>query len=245
VPVNEFGQPVGRPVPGWTPRPPIDPVVLEGRHVRLEPLTADHVDVLHRPMVTDSPPSTWTYYPYPDLTDRAAFAHEYVDALLALPAALPMAILRPDGAGLGVACFLRIDPANGSAEVGGIVMSAALQRTTAATEAMVLMARHVFEDLGYRRWEWKCDSCNEPSRRAAVRLGFTYEGRFRNATVYRGRNRDTDWFSITDDEWRLLAPAYDAWLAEDNFAADGRQRCSLTDLTARALTGLRPAQSTS
>jgi RimJ/RimL family protein N-acetyltransferase len=235
VPTNEFGQPIGPPVPDWTPRPPIAPVVLEGRHVRLEPLTLGHVDVLHRPMVTDSPASTWTYYPYPDLRDRDAFAHEYVDVLLALPAALPMAILGREGEGLGVACFLRIDPANGSAEVGGIVMSAALQRTTAATEALVLMARHVFDDLGYRRWEWKCDSCNEPSRRAAARLGFTYEGRFRNAMVYRGRNRDTDWFSITDAEWRLLAPAYDAWLAEDNFDADGRQRRSLGALTAAAL----------
>jgi RimJ/RimL family protein N-acetyltransferase len=237
--VNEFGQPIGPPVPGWTPRPPIGPVVLEGRRVRLEPLTPAHVDVLHRPMVLDSPRSTWTYYPYPDLTDRAAFAHQYVDVLLALPAAVPLALLTPSGDGLGVACYLRIDPANGSAEVGGIVFSAAMQRTTAATEAMVLMARHVFDDLGYRRYEWKCDSCNEGSRRAAARLGFTHEGRFRQATVYQGRNRDTDWFSITDAEWRLLAPAYDAWLDDDNFDADGRQRSSLGALTAAALS--RPA----
>jgi RimJ/RimL family protein N-acetyltransferase len=134
-----------------------------------------------------------------------------------------------------VACFLRIDPANGSAEVGGIVLAAAAQRTTAATEAMVLMARHVFDELGYRRYEWKCDSCNEPSRRAAARLGFRYEGRFRNALVYKGRNRDTDWFSITDEEWRRLAPAYDAWLAAGNFDAEGRQRRSLSELTRAAL----------
>jgi RimJ/RimL family protein N-acetyltransferase len=233
--VNEFGQPIGEPVPGWTARPPIGPVVLTGRHVRLEPLAVEHVDVLHRPMVLDSPPSTWTYYPYPDLTDRDAFAHAYVDTVLGLPAAQPMAILDPSGGGLGVACFLRIDPANGSAEVGGIVLAAAAQRTTAATEAMVLMARHVFDELGYRRYEWKCDSCNEPSRRAAARLGFRYEGRFRNALVYKGRNRDTDWFSITDEEWRRLAPAYDAWLAAANFDAEGRQRRSLSELTRAAL----------
>ena len=119
--------------------------------------------------------------------------------LHALPACLPLAIMAPDGRGLGIACYLRIDPANGSAEVGGIVMSSALQRTTAATESMYLMMRHVFDDLGYRRYEWKCDSLNEPSRRAAARFGFRYEGRFRNALVYKGRNRDTDWFSVTDD----------------------------------------------
>jgi RimJ/RimL family protein N-acetyltransferase len=237
VPVNEFGQPIGAPVPGWTPRPPIDRVVLTGQHARVEPLTPAHVDVLHGPMVAQSPRSIWTYYPYPDLTDRSAFA-TYVDTLLGLPAALPMAVLGAAGEGLGVACYLRIDPPNGSAEVGGIVLSAAAQRTTAATEAMVLMARHVFDGLGYRRYEWKCDSCNEPSRRAAIRLGFTGEGRFRNAMVYQARNRDTDWFSITDAEWRLLAPAYDAWLAPDNFDATGRQRRSLSALTAAALRGV-------
>jgi RimJ/RimL family protein N-acetyltransferase len=239
VHVNEFGQPIGSPVPGWTPRPPIGPVVLTGRHVRLEPLRRTHAEVLFAPMVTRSPRSTWTYYPYPELPDVEAFARDYLDALLGRPAAQPLAVLGPNGEGLGVACYLRIDPANGSAEVGGIVASAELQRTTAATEAMVLMARHVFADLGYRRYEWKCDSCNEPSRRAAGRLGFTYEGRFRNAVVYRGRNRDTDWFSITDAEWALLAPAYDAWLAADNFDTDGRQRRSLSALTAAALS--RPA----
>jgi RimJ/RimL family protein N-acetyltransferase len=239
VRVNEFGQPVGEPVPGWTPRPPIGPVVLTGRHVRLEPLQRALADLLFGPMVAHSPRSTWTYYPYPEFPDVESFARDYVDVQLRRPAAQPLAILDPAGSGLGVACYLRIDPANGSAEVGGIVMAAALQRTTAATEAMVLMAQHVFADLGYRRYEWKCDSCNEPSRRAATRLGFTHEGRFRNAVVYHGRNRDTDWYSITDAEWALLAPAYDAWLAAGNFDADGRQRRSLSELTAAALS--RPA----
>ena len=111
----------------------------------------------------------------------------------------------PDGTPLGVASYLRLDGRNGSVEVGGIVMSERLQRTTASTEAMYLMMRHPFEDLGYRRYEWKCDSLNAPSRRAAERLGFSYEGRFRNALVYKGRNRDTDWLSVTDTEpWSRL-----------------------------------------
>ena len=128
--------------------------------------------------------------------------------------------------------FRSIDPANGSAEVGGIVYASALQRTTAATEAMVLMMQHVFDDLGYRRYEWKCDSLNEPSRAAAARLGFTYEGRFRQAAVYKERNRDTDWFSITDAEWPALRSAYAAWLDRANFDDAGRQVRTLEQIHA-------------
>jgi RimJ/RimL family protein N-acetyltransferase len=220
--INEFGQPIGDPVPGWTPRPATEPLELVGSRVRLEQLRPDHASVLHGPMVLESSPRIWTYYPYPDLTEPAAF-DAYVAALLSLPDAWPMAILTPDGAGGGVACYLRKDPANGSVEVGGIVLAEVVQRTAAATEAMYLMLAHAFDDLGYRRFEWKCDSLNEPSRRAADRLGFTYEGRFRNATVYQGRNRDTDWFSITDAEWPAIKEALEKWLAPDNFSDDGGQ----------------------
>ena len=226
--VNQFGQPIGVPVPGWTPRPATEPAALVGSRVRLERLRPDHAAVLHGPMVLESSPRIWTYYPYPDLTEPSAF-EGYVDALLSLPAAWPMAILTPDGAGRGVACYLRKDPANGSVEVGGIVYAEALQRTAAATEAMYLMLAHAFDDLGYRRFEWKCDSLNEPSRKAAARLGFIYEGRFRNAMVYHGRNRDTDWFSITDDEWPAVRSALEAWLAPDNFDESGTQKRSLAD----------------
>jgi RimJ/RimL family protein N-acetyltransferase len=141
-----------------------------------------------------------------------------------------MAILSTAGAGLGIAAYLRIDPAMGSAEVGSILYAAALQRTTGATEAMALMARHVFDDLGYRRYEWKCDSLNAPSRAAATRLGFRYEGRFRNAVVYKGRNRDTDWFAMTDGDWPGVKAAYAAWLDPENFEPDGAQRRSLAEL---------------
>jgi len=221
--LNEFGQPIGDEVPGWAPRAPVEPDVLVGEHVRLERLRPEHAEVLHGPMVLESPPSTWTYYPYPDLTPPAAFS-AYVDGLLQAPAAWPMAVLGPAGEGRGVANYLRMDPANGSVEVGGIVFAAALQRTIGATEAMYLMLRHAFDDLGYRRYEWKCDSHNEPSRRAAARLGFTYEGRFRNALVYRGRNRDTDWFSITDAEWPLVRAGLEAWLAPANHGPGGQVR---------------------
>ncbi|MEO5665811.1 MAG: GNAT family protein [Nocardioides sp.] len=225
---NDFGQPIGVPVPDWTPRPATAPEVLVGPRVRLERLRPDHAATLHGPMVLESSPRIWTYYPYPDLTEPSAF-DAYVATLLSLPAAWPMAVLTPDGVGRGVACYLRMDPANGSVEVGGIVYAESLQRTAATTEAMYLMLAHAFDDLGYRRFEWKCDSLNEPSRLAAVRLGFTYEGRFRNAMVYQGRNRDTDWFSITDAEWPAVKAALEAWLAPDNFSTDGDQLRSLAD----------------
>lgn len=223
---DDLGMPIGPRVSGWTPRPPVAPVTLTGDHVRLEPLAARHAATLHASMVTESDPRIWTYYPQPARMTRAAF-DGYLAWLHTIPAAVPLAVVDPAGAGLGVACFLRIDPGNGSAEVGGIVYSSALQRTTAATEAMVLMARHVFDDLGYRRYEWKCDSHNAASVAAARRLGFRYEGRFRNAMVYKGRNRDTDWFAITDAEWPAISAAYAAWLDPANFDIDGRQRAPL------------------
>lgn len=223
---DDFDQPIGDPVPDWTPRPATEPAVLVGTRVRLERLRPDHATVLHGPMVLESSPRIWTYYPYPDLTEPSAF-EAYVAALLSLRGAWPMAVLTPDGAGLGVSCYLRKDPTHGSVEVGGIVYAEVLQRTAAATEAMYLMASHAFDDLGYRRYEWKCDSHNEPSRRAAARLGFTYEGRFRNAMVYQGRNRDTDWFSITDADWPAIKVALEAWLAPGNFDEHGVQRSAL------------------
>jgi RimJ/RimL family protein N-acetyltransferase len=226
MPTNEFGQPVGDEVPGWQARPPIVPVTLTGRHCRIVPLAEETVDPLYDALCVESPPETWTYIHGGPYDARDGFAG-YVAGLHQLPGCVPLAILAPDGAGLGIACYLRIDPANGSAEVGGIVMGAALQRTTASTESMYLMMRHVFDDLGYRRYEWKCDSLNEPSRRAAARYGFSFEGTFRNAVVYKGRNRDTDWFSVTDEDWQRLRPAYEEWLAPANFDADGTQRESL------------------
>ena len=223
---NEHGQPIGDEVPEWAPRPRVEPVTLTGRTCRVEPLGEGNLDALYDALCVRSPPETWTYIMGGPYDDRDGFAG-HVAGLHALPACVPLAIMAPGGQGLGIACYLRIDQANGSAEVGGIVMSSALQRTTAATESMYLMMRHVFDDLGYRRYEWKCDSLNEPSRRAATRLGFHYEGRFANALVYKGRNRDTDWYSVTDEEWQHLRPAYEAWLDPANFDGQGRQRARL------------------
>jgi len=128
---------------------------------------------------------------------------------------------------VGVATLMRINPANGVIETGHINYSPRLQQKPAATEAMYLLMRRVFDELGYRRYEWKCDSLNLPSRAAAKRLGFTYEGEFRRAVVYKGRNRDTAWFSITDVEWPRIRAAFEQWLSEDNFDNAGVQKSSL------------------
>ena len=232
---NDHGQPIGEPVPGWAGARLPSRVPLTGTSVRLAPVTQAHAEPLFHVLCGTANDELWTYRPLPAPTDleglRAMLAAAASDPVTATFAIVPTAGERPTG----LATLMRVDAAQGCVEVGSILYARSLQRTRAATEAMVLLMRHVFDDLGYRRYEWKCDSLNEPSRRAAARLGFRYEGRFRQAMVYQGRNRDTDWFSITDAEWRRLAPAYDAWLDAANFDADGRQRSSLSALTAAAL----------
>jgi RimJ/RimL family protein N-acetyltransferase len=222
---NEYGQPIG-PALEWAPREPVRPVELTGHWCRVEPLAARHLPALHSALVLASPPSIWTYLaagPFDDAAGLNAWLRHLNDD----PDAVPHALCRPDGRAIGVASYLRLDHVNGSVEVGSIAYSAELQRTTAATEAMYLMARHAFDDLGYRRYEWKCDALNEPSRRAALRLGFRYEGTFRNAVVYKERSRDTAWFSITDEEWVAVRESFERWLAPSNFDEDGRQRTPL------------------
>ena len=223
---NDFGQPVGDPV-SWTPGEPLGPVSLAGRHCRLEPLTEAAFGPLYDALVTGSPDSLWTYLPSGPFTDRAAFA-DHLRGLLGLPDSVALAVLLPDGTPVGVATWLRIDHERGTAEVGHITYGARLQRTAAATEAMFLMMQHAFETAGVRRYEWKCDSLNAPSRRAAVRLGFTFEGVFRQALVYKDRNRDTAWYSITDREWPTVREAHLRWLAETNFDAEGHQLSPLS-----------------
>jgi len=227
MPVNEFGQPVGEPV-DWSPGVALGPVTLTGRACSLEPLGERHVDDLYLALCRESPPSTWTYLSVGPFGDRDSFAG-YLADLANRSATVPLAIVLPGGRPAGVATWLRIDPGHGTAEVGNITYGAALQRTVAATEAMYLMARHAFDVAGVRRYEWKCDDLNEPSRRAAVRLGFGYEGTFRQAVVYKGRNRDTAWYAVTDAQWPALRRRFETWLDPGNFDQDGRQVRRLED----------------
>jgi RimJ/RimL family protein N-acetyltransferase len=224
VPLNEFGQPVGEDV-DWTPPPAVGPVVLEGGHCRLVPLEEQHAEELFQELCVDSPPQTWTYLPVGPFADVEQM-RAHVRRLQETPAMTPLAILTPEGRAVGIATYLRNEPLQGCVEVGFITMGTTLQHTTASTEALVLMARHVF-GLGYRRYEWKCDSLNEPSRRAAVRLGFTFEGVFVQAQVVKGHNLDTAWYAMTDRDWPRIEAADDAWLAPANFDAAGRQLAPL------------------
>jgi RimJ/RimL family protein N-acetyltransferase len=233
--VNDLGQPIGFAVPGWRPVSRPAPSVLTGRFCRLEPLDPDrHADDLFAANARDADGRGWTYLPYGPF----ASCEEYRAWMQALclggdPLFFAIVDAATDRA-IGVASYLRIDPAMGTIEVGHLRFSPLLQRRPAATEAMYLMMRHAFE-LGYRRYEWKCDALNAPSRAAAERLGLSVEGVFRQAVVAKGRNRDTAWFAATDRDWPALRAAFERWLDPANFDADGNQRQRLADLTASVL----------
>ena len=203
-----------------------DAVTLVGRWVTLEPLSyAKHAHELWNAVVGHD--AVWDYLgdgPYAREEDLAAAVESKQSGL----AARFFAILpNTTSAAAGYASLMRMDPANGVIEVGNVMFSPALQRTQAATEAMFLMAQYAFDELGYRRYEWKCNARNEPSRRAAERLGFTFEGIFRQHMVIKGVNRDTAWYSMLDSEWPARKQAFEAWLAAENFDADGRQKRAL------------------
>jgi RimJ/RimL family protein N-acetyltransferase len=214
------------------PRPPR--TAMEGRLCRVEPLDpARHAADLFAANSADGDGRMWTYMGYGPFATSADY-RAWAEGACKTDDPLFHAIVDlATGRAAGIASYLRIEPAGGVIEVGHIALSPALQRTPAATEAMWLMMRRVFVELGYRRYEWKCDALNAPSRRAAERLGFTFEGIFRQATIYKSRNRDTAWFSVIDSEWPALDAAFRSWLAPQNFDAEGRQRRSLADLRPR------------
>ena len=228
---NEHDQPIGEPLE-WSPRSAPACIRLTGRYVTVEPLSTDHAEPLWANLCGPDDTSLWTYRTDDPPADAAGMWH-WVEGWNARTDSVTFALVPTDtGRAAGVASFFRIDPEHGSIEVAAVLYARSLQRSRAATEAIRLLAGHVFDDLGYRRFEWKLDALNTASAAAARRLGFRYEGRFRQAMVYKGRNRDTDWFAMTDDDWRTLWPAYDAWLAPGNFDVDGQQRTRLSDLTA-------------
>jgi RimJ/RimL family protein N-acetyltransferase len=209
----------------WSPVEPPVRDELVGERVTLRPARTEDAEALYE---AGRDPAIWTYLPYgpfasaDDLRARLREMEVSDDPLF-------FAICH-DGAPQGIASYLRIDPVHGTIEIGHIWFGTALQRTTAATEAIYIMARHAFDELGYRRLEWKCDSYNAKSRAAAERFGFTYEGVFRNHMVVKGRNRDSAWFAITREDWPAIRSAFECWLAPENFDEQGRQRRSLAEL---------------
>lgn len=235
MPLDDLGDPIGVPLPGWTPppRPPRSP--MTGRLCSVEPLVPErHGPELFSANALDPTGRAWTYLPYGPFASLEEYLAWMRSTCLGDDSLFQAVVEAADGRAVGVASYLRITPASGSIEVGHINFSPRLQRTPAATEAMYLMMQRVF-DLGYRRYEWKCDALNARSRAAAQRLGFSFEGVFRQATVYKGRNRDTAWYAIIDREWPALDAAFKQWLDPTNVDADGRQRVRLSTLTAPLL----------
>lgn len=227
---NALGQPVGDPLPDWTPPPAPAATPLSGRYCRLEPLdAARHGAALFAAFTADRTGANWTYLPYGPFADEAAFT-AWIASVAGGSDPLFFAVIDGQGQAVGIVSYLRITPAHGCIEIGHLHFSEALKHTPAATEALWLLLREAFV-RGYRRVEWKCNALNAPSRRAAQRLGFSFEGVFRQANVSKGRNRDTAWYGMIDADWPALAAAFDQWLAPDNFDAAGRQRASLSALT--------------
>ena len=253
--INEFGQPIGDAIPfpgAITP----EPVILTGSTVLAVPLDGNQGDAFYERIFSpECDKAIMTYSTHDLYPDRPAFDSGFASmtdsrdplffAILRKPSAPEFGVGRSAGVKdadirkhvqlhdssdlLGMYALMRIRADMGSVEMGHVIYTRELQRSRQATEAQYLMARHVFEDLGYRRYEWKCDSLNAPSRAAALRLGFKAEGRFRNDMVYKGRTRDTDWFSILDSEWPAVKERLETWLDDDNFDQDGRQKRRLQD----------------
>jgi RimJ/RimL family protein N-acetyltransferase len=226
--LNGFGQPVGSPVTGWNERQRPRRIALNGRYCQVTPVDVERdAAALFNGYMSAADDRDWTYLAQERPTSLTSF-REYLAQKAASSDSLHYAII--DAAterAVGTAALMRIEPAHGVIEVGYITFTPQLKKTRASSEAMYLLMRYVFDELGYRRYEWKCDSLNAPSRQAARRYGFEFEGIFRQALVYKDRNRDTAWFSITDKDWPRIRAAFEAWLNPENFDAGGQQRRAL------------------
>ncbi len=230
---NELGQTIGEALPEWSSARRPSGAALDGRTCRVERLdVARHARALFDAFAADADGALWTYLPVGPFANVIEF-DRWLEQVVAREDPLYYAICeRAAGDAVGLTSYLRIQPEHGSIEVGHIAYAPRLQRTVGATEAMYLMMRYAFDDLGYRRYEWKCDALNQASMRAAERLGFVYEGLFRQAVIYKKRNRDTAWFAVIDKDWPDVKRVFEAWLDESNFDETGIQRRSLSDIRA-------------
>jgi len=232
----ELGLPIGPVLSNAEPAQVPQRIVLEGRYCRLEPLdAARHCNELYAASTPHDAAARFLYLGEPAPASTGVLK-AWAEAAEASADPLFFAVIdRRTGTVEGRQTLMRITPMQQTIEIGNIYWGPAIAGTQVATEANFLFAQYAFDELGYRRYEWKCNALNEPSRRAAIRFGFTYEGHFRRAVITRGRTRDTSWFSIIDEEWPQLKAAYEQWLAPENFDAEGQQRSRLSDLTAVAL----------
>lgn len=228
---NLYGQPIGEPLPDWVARSNPSNVTLRGEFCRLEPINPErHTGELYAAYRTAPDDRDWTYLSVGPFPDEDSY-RRHLESIAQSTDPRHYAVVGPPlGQAVGTLSLMRADTRNGSIEVGWVTFSPLLKQTPASTEAHFLLMKYVFDDLQYRRYEWKCDSLNAPSRKAAERLGFTFEGIFRQAVVYKGRSRDTAWFSIIDKEWPSIKAAFLAWLSAGNFDADGEQIKTLTEI---------------
>lgn len=223
--LNEYGQPVGPSVKEWQARRRPERVAIDGTYCSLEPLDPQrHGPDLLAAYKAAPDERLWTYLFAGPFADDSQF-YDYLQRAAVSSDPLHFAVVDwASGKALGTMSLMRMDPSNGVIEVGNIAFSPALQRSRTATEAQYLLMKLVFDELGYRRYEWKCDHLNAPSRRAALRLGFQFEGIFRQAVIYKNRSRDTAWYSIIDKEWPQVRTAFEKWLASDNFEGAAQKR---------------------
>jgi len=233
---NSLNQPIGFPLESWQAARHPKGSGLVGRLCRLEAVSGDqHSKDLYKAFTLDVENRNWTYLPYGPFATLENFQAWIRDSCLGDDPCFFAVIDQKTGKAVGMACYLRIEPAVGVIEVGHIHFSPLMQGSAISTEAMYLMMKLVFDDLGYRRYEWKCDALNLPSCAAAKRLGFEFEGTFRQATIYKKRNRDTAWYSILDREWPVIKQVFETWLRSDNFDAKGKQKTSLSSKMLEAL----------
>lgn len=233
---NSLSQPIGFSLESWQPCRHPKGMGMKGRLCRLEPLGRHgHSEDLFKAYALDTENRNWTYLPYGPFPTLTEFQSWIGDHCLGSDPCFYAVIDQQTGKAVGLASYLRIKPATGVIEVGHIHFSPLIQGSAISTEAMYLMMKLVFDDLGYRRYEWKCDALNTPSRTAAKRLGFEFEGIFRQATIYKRRNRDTAWYSVLDRDWPVIKQTFETWLSHDNFDAEGKQNSSLSEMMRIAL----------
>lgn len=229
--INKYDQPIGEPLPNWSERAYPQRKILDGQYCKLEPyIVNQHAKDLYDAYSQAPDDRDWTWLPigpFQSFNDYLEYARQFETTQDPIHYAV---INKETQKAVGSIAIMRIDTLNGVLEMGYVLYSPLLKKTTIATEAQFLLMQYVFEELKYRRYEWKCDSFNEPSKKAALRLGFTYEGTFRKLIVYKNRSRDTAWFSLLDDEWPRNKSIFQAWLDPKNFDKNGHQILSIQQL---------------
>lgn len=227
--INEFNQEIGFPIENWHSRELPQRITLTGEYCELQPLDSERHATQLFEALKRSGNEIWTYVPCGPFAELEDFKQFVINCNSSDKSVFFAIVDKKSGRAVGTVALINVDEKNGSIEAGYVVYSVELKKTPVATEAQYLLMKYVFEDLKYRRYEWKCDSLNKPSESAALRLGFTFEGTFRQVVVYKGRSRDSTYLSVIDSEWKATQEVFEKWLSADNLV-NGVQRCSLNQI---------------